>query len=210
MPDFRYARFFLALRTKPCYNEPPDGENRLIHITCFRKKRHETKRSYKPNPHQLGRHAAGGLFCRLEHPAGGVSRCGTASLPGSAGGILCRTRRLLRPPGRLLCAARRLLRAARARGAGGGRGRDGRRRRIRRRRIRRRIRRRCRGRAGGGRGGYLLCPRGCACRPASAGGEAEKEEAPPQGRLSPLSCHARAARGHCGGARRQGAGAKPG
>ena len=40
--------------------------------------------------------------------------------------------------------------------------------------------------------------------------EAEKEEAPPQGRLSPLSCYARAARGSCGGACRQGAGAKPG
>lgn len=34
-------------------------------------KHHETKRQYKPNACQLGRHTAGGLFRRLEHSAGG-------------------------------------------------------------------------------------------------------------------------------------------
>ena len=160
-------------------------------------KHHETKRQYKPNACQLGRHTAGGLFRRLEYSAGGISRRGTASLAGSAGRILCRARRLLRPPGRL-------LRPTRARGARRGRGR---------RRIRREVRRRLcrrRGRAGGGRGRRFLCPRGSLRNAGGAEREAEKEKAPPERGLSSLSRNGRAARDHRGGARRQSAGAKPG
>ena len=167
-------------------------------------KHHETKRQYKPNACQLGRHTAGGLFRRLEHSAGGISRRGTASLAGSAGRILCRARRLLRPPGRLLRAARCLLRPARARGARRGRGR---------RRIRRKVRRRLcrrRGRAGGGRGRRFLCPRGPLRNAGGAEREAEKEKAPPQGGLSAVSCHGHPACDRRAGGHRQSAGAKSG
>ena len=167
-------------------------------------KHHETKRQYKPNACQLGRHTAGGLFRRLEHSAGVISRRGTASLTGSAGRILCRARRLLRPPGRLLRAARCLLRPARARGARRGRGR---------RRIRRGVRRRLcrrRGRAGGGRGRRFLCPRGPRRNAGGAEREAEKEKAPPQRGLSAVSCHGHPACAHRAGGHRQSAGAKSG
>lgn len=134
-----------------------------------------------------------------EYPA-----AGRASLAGSAGRILCRARRLLRPPGRLLCAARCLLRPTRARGARRGRGR---------RRIRREVRRRLcrrRGRAGGGSGRRFLCPRGPRRNAGGAEREAEKEKAPPQRGLSAVSCHGHRACDRRAGGHRQSAGAKSG